>query len=271
MAVIRYGADRSAPAAGVDHIPGIAVDHQLVALLGIDTVRAAGGQVISTVGPVIGIVEVVEAGHIQHVFHAQRQGVVAAADQVDALNRFDARGAARAAAALIRDSAKIEGDAGPVQAQRIQPAAAIHPGQLAGVAACTAVSAQRGNVVGVEDDEVVPGAAVQDIGATAADQGVVASIPDQGFGDSSTGQGIIAGGAELVYGRLTKRTADRAENHIAAPGINAGGRIAEHRPDDQVGQAVAVDIPGTGYTHTAIVTRALAVDDKAAAAGRYRG
>ena len=52
---------------------------------------ATRGEVVSTVNPAIEIIQAVHARHAQHSLDAHRQGVVAAARQVDALDGLDAR------------------------------------------------------------------------------------------------------------------------------------------------------------------------------------
>jgi len=62
------------------------------------------------------------------------------------------------------------------------------------------------------------------------------------------------------------RAAGLAEDDIAAPGIAASRGVAVGRSDDQVGQAVAIDVAGRGHTIAAEVKRTLTVDDEAAVA-----
>ena len=97
MVVDRIGmpaiGDRSgggAPTRAVHDITGIAVDHQLMALLGVCSIRPAGGEVVGAVCPARGVVEAVEPGHVEHVLQRERQCVVTAPGQVDALDRVDA-------------------------------------------------------------------------------------------------------------------------------------------------------------------------------------
>ena len=80
---------------------------------------------------------------------------------------------------------------------------------------------------------------------------------------------------EPAGARRHRRQVDRggpglAEHHVAAPGAAASGRIAFRRSDDQVGEAVAVDIAGARHAVTAVVERTLAIDDEAAGACRNR-
>ncbi len=70
--------------------------------------------------------------------------------------------------------------------------------------------------------------------------------------------------------QIYRRSRRLAEYHIAAPGIGAGNRVALVCSDNQIGQTIAIDIAGTGNADTALVTHPLAVDDKAAGAGRDR-
>ena len=68
------------------------------------------------------------------------------------------------------------------------------------------------------------------------------------------------------------RAAGLAKHHIAAPGAEhrCGARIAIRRADDQVGQAVTVDITCTRHTPAAVVTGTLPIDDKAARPAGHR-
>ena len=54
------------------------------------------------------------------------------------------------------------------------------------------------------------------------------------------------------------------EDHIGAAGIAAGGRIGFMGPDDQIGEAIAVDITGTGHAVAALIAGDLAIDHEAA-------
>ena len=70
--------------------------------------------------------------------------------------------------------------------------------------------------------------------------------------------------------QVNRHATARAEHHIAAPRAAAAGRVSLRCPDDQVGQAIAVDIARTRHAPAALVARALAVDHKAAVAGSDR-
>ncbi len=69
---------------------------------------------------------------------------------------------------------------------------------------------------------------------------------------------------------IYRRARRLAEYHVAAASHAAGGRVALVCSDNQIDQTIAIDIAGTGDTSAAIVSRTLAVDDKAAGAGRDR-
>ena len=81
-------------------------------------------------------------------------------------------------------------------------------------------------------------------------------------------------------GDVVDRIADggRAEQHVALAGLDAGtaGAIAIRRPDDEVVEAVAVDVAGRGDRNAGLIAVVLdvagpvvlALDDEAAVAGR---
>ena len=60
------------------------------------------------------------------------------------------------------------------------------------------------------------------------------------------------------------------EHHIAAPRIAASGRVAVPCPDDEIGESIAVHIPGACHADAACIARALSIDDEAASARRHR-
>jgi hypothetical protein len=65
----------------------------------------------------------------------------------------------------------------------------------------------------------------------------------------------------------------RAEQNVAVARIDAGvaGAVAEPCPDDEVVEAVAVDVTRRGDRNAGLVVHVLAMDDEAAVAGRDRG
>src|SRR5262245_14154059 len=72
---------------------------------------------------------------------------------------------------------------------------------------------------------------------------------------------------------LGRKAGGLAEYHIAVAGTVArvAGAVAARCPDDQVVEAVAVDIAGRGHRAASVIARILAMDDEAARAGRDRG
>ena len=72
---------------------------------------------------------------------------------------------------------------------------------------------------------------------------------------------------------LRRKAAGVAEHHVAVARLDACivRAIAELRPDDEVVEAVAVDVAGRGYRSTRLIAHVLAMDDEAAVAGRDRG
>src|SRR6185436_12279690 len=72
-------------------------------------------------------------GEVQHVCKGEGDGVVAASGKIDTFDRFDARGAAQRSRALLRDGGEIERDAATLERERVEPAAAVHAHEPAGV------------------------------------------------------------------------------------------------------------------------------------------
>src|SRR5262245_51497627 len=72
---------------------------------------------------------------------------------------------------------------------------------------------------------------------------------------------------------LRRKTAGVAEHDVAVARIVAcvARAVALHSPDDEVVEAVAVDVAGRRYRIAGLVVRVLAMDDEAAVAGRDRG
>ena len=62
-----------------------------------------------------------------------------------------------------------------------------------------------------------------------------------------------------------------AEHHVAVACAGAGvaGTVAVESSDDDVVEAVAVDVPGRGYRIAGVIARVLAMDDEAPDSGGY--
>jgi hypothetical protein len=107
------------------------------------------------------------------------------------------------------------------------------------------------------DDQIGEAVAVDVAGSGHAAAAVVAgalAVDDEA---------AVAGGDRR---QLDGAAAALAEDQIAAPGVGAMRRMAIVRPDDQVGEAVAVEVAGRRDTVATGVVGTLAVDDEAAAA-----
>ncbi len=118
--------------------------------------------------------------------------------------------------------------------------------------------AAGGGVAQERPDDQVGQAVAVDIAC--ADNAVAAPvIPSLAVDYKAAGVGCDCGQVDRAAPALT-------EHHVAAPGPIPSGGIASVRPDDQVRQPVAVDVPGAGNTIATVVTPALAVDDEAAGA-----
>ena len=83
------------------------------------------------------------------------------------------------------------------------------------------------------------------------------------------GERLAGGVAEVGDGIGRAADRRRAEQHVAVAGIGRllAGPSAPARPNDQVVEAVAVDVAGRGDRVAGEVVRLLAVDDEAAGAG----
>ena len=65
-------------------------------------------------------------------------------------------------------------------------------------------------------------------------------------------------------GKIDGAGACLAEDHIRAAGVGAGGRIAVSSANDEISEAIAVDIARTGDASAALVAGALTIDHEAA-------
>ena len=218
----------------------------------------------------VGAVDQVHAGDVDHILHRQIDGVVAAAAQVYAFYRFQARAAAKASAALVGDQRQIQREACAVKRQGVDAAAAIDPGQLRAVAAGTQPRLQCGDSAALDDDAVIARTAQQHISPAKARQGVMAGTAHQNLAQAGAAQAVVAHSAQDVNLGQHKGAAGGAEDDIAAPCTGASGGVTQVGAHHQVGQAVAVDIAGCGHADAAAIAGALPVDDKAAAAVGHR-
>ena len=93
------------------------------------------------------------------------------------------------------------------------------------------------------------------------------------FGRRSPISDVVPGGAQMRDVIDGAADGARAEQHVAVAGVDAGvaGAVAEPRPDDEVVEAVAVDVAGRGDRNAGLIGRVLAMDDEAAVAGRDGG
>ena len=153
---------------------------------------------------------------------------------------------------------------------RVDAGAAVDARQLPVVTAATVVDHQRGDVAGVQHEDVVASTAIQHVGATIADDRVVARARDNRLAGAGAGQRVRTAAAKLIHGGLVEGAAGGAEDDVASPGIGTSGRVAVGRPDNKIGQPVAVDIPGTRHVPAAFVVRALPVNDEPADARGHR-
>ena len=170
----------------------------------------------------------VEIGHL----HDQR--VVARTRQVDALEALED---------AVVDRRQIDDDARAHDAQDI--------GTGAGV--------DLERIRGVEDDRVVARAADDDVVAARAIDRVVALAADQDLVGARAGQAVVAGGAEEID--LVGEVAP--EDDVAGAGAGAAA-VVERRADNQVVEAVAVDVARRRDGIAGMVVSDLGVDPEAA-------
>ena len=168
---------------------------------------------------------------------------------------------------MVGDAGEVEGEAAAGEGDGVDTGAAIHSGELGGVATEAVAVAEGGEVGVVEYKAIVAGAAVEHIGTAATDQGVVAGPGGEGFGGGGAAAAVVAGGAEPVEGGLGEGAGGGAENHVAAACIT----ITEGSADDQVREAIAVHITGGRNTETEAAAEDVRVDHEAAAAGGNGG
>ena len=236
-----------------DRVAAVAVHPQLVQ-------RYRGPQ---TAGAERGgtVVEDVAGGHVDEVDRGQRQrvgrGVTAQVDLLDALDPARTPGRARAG---IGDVAQVQRSP-TAQPQRVHTRAADDAGELA---AGSGHGPELGHVVGVQHEDIVAGAADHHVGATSAGDDVGARAGHEGFRRR---------GARLRVGARAADEIDRGrqalapEDDKAAAGVGATGRVGAAGTEDQVGEAVAVDVASRGDRGAQFVTGALAIDHEAAATG----
>ena len=139
------------------------------------------------------------------------------------------------------------------------------------VVAGAAVDAPERRVA--DGEHIIAVAADQHVEAAVAEQRVVVAAAHHVVGGSAADQGLRAGAAEM--GDVVGRAADggRAEQHVAVAGIAArarrrAGTVGTRRPDDEVVEAVAVDVAGGGDRKAGIIVRIRPVDHEAADACR---
>ena len=94
---------------------------------------------------------------------------------------------------------------------------------------------------------------------------VVALAADEGLGGGRAGQrvGAAGPGEDHAAGEVAAEDDDR----LAGIGLGAGGAVAASGPDDQVVEAVAIDVAGRGDRKARLVIR-IGAEDAEARAGR---
>ena len=156
--------------------------------------------------------------------------------------------------ARVRDGAEIEADAGAIEAQRVAAGTADH---------APAAGAEALEERGVEQgEEVVVGAAVQNVEAAVAEKGVVALGAEHHVVAGRAGKRVVAEAAELGH-----RAGEVAAEHDVAL---AGVRIGRTSADDEIAETVAVDVISPSDGGATVVERIDAGKAKAVGAVERR-
>ena len=201
---------------------------------------------------------------------ARRVAALGADDQVVEAVAVDVAGggdrAAGQVAGILADddeAAAAGGDVGQVDGRAKAAGPAEHHVAVAGVGFDIA---RRVAALGA-DDQVVEAVAVDVAGRGDRDAGPVVAILAEDCQTAAAG-----GDGCQVDGRA--KAARLAEDHVAVAGViglDIARRVAARRADDQVVEAVAVDVAGRRDRDARIVAGILAEDDEAAAAGGDAG
>ena len=217
----------------------------------------------------IRIVDQVHAGHIHDVGGSQRQRVgCAVAGQIDALDAGQRTADLGGAGCRVFEGGEIEFGAA-FELQGVEAATTIDA--RAQAAAGVVAGGQSGDQGAVDDQGVVTDAAIQHVAAATTAQGVVAGAAENDLGVRGAGNAVIvrrAGTVDGASGVAAGHDVDKidgagvglAEDYVAATGIR---RIGARHPDDEVGQAIAIDVAGCRKRMAAVVTRTLAIDHEA--------
>ena len=206
----------------------------------------------------VAVVEDVQAGQVDDVARGQRQGVVAGVgDEVDALDAVQT-----AIGTGASDLRQVEGGRAR-HAQGVHAGATGDPGELT----TRQAGRQRRDVAGVEHKHVVTSAAEHDVGTATTDERVVAGAGDEGLGDVACRRHAVK--------RVVAATADEvrrggelgaAEDDVGPAATRAGRSTRLGGTDEQVGEAIAVDVTSRRNRATAGIAGTLTLDGEAALA-----
>ena len=97
--------------------------------------------------------------------------------------------------------------------------------------------------------------------------------PDRSSASCAMDDEAAVAGRDRGEVELRRKAAGVAEHHVAVARLVAcvAGAVGDRSPDDQVVEAVAVDVAGRGDRIAGLIARVLAMDDEAAVAGSDRG
>ena len=208
-------------------------------------VARSGACVAGAVGPLCSDDQVVEAVAVDVAGRGDRS----AGEVIDFL-------------AMDDEADRTARERGEVDLGRKGTGLAEHHIAVAGRGACVA-----GAIAALcPDDQVVEAVAVDVAAEDTEPTGYIAAI--LAMDDEAAVAGRDRG--EVDLGR---KAGGLAEHHIAVAREDAGvaGAIAVGSPDDEVVEAVAVDVAGRGDRIAGVIARVLAMDDEAPVAGRDRG
>ena len=110
--------------------------------------------------------------------------------------------------------------------------------------------------------QIVAGGAVQEVAPAVADQGVVTLGADEDLAGARTDEDVVA----LVAEAVDRAGEIAAEHDVALTGIASPPRIGAGSPDDQVGEAIAVDVARAAHREARAIVRVDAIEAEAVGA-----
>ena len=200
----------------------------------------------------------IHARHVHHILGRQGQGVRSCIGlEVDGFHAVDARQVIGRGRTDIGDLRQVQAGAA-AELNGVEARATIGARKLRNIAAHAHHALQGVDVVGVEHKHIVACAAIHHIRTAATDQGVAAHARRKGFCRCRAGLQFVTGRAHEIQGGGELLT---TQDDIGA----TGSRVpSARRADDQVGQAIPVDIARSAHSGADRVMCQCRFDDKAA-------